>query len=537
MAKFDEEKFRALAAAAGYGKDEIEAEIKLEKAPSGAAVPNIVPISDGRETTAAFEKEAQAKGTELITSAKQEQEATLAAPPFDFMKALNSPVGYVTGAAAIAALTAGTGYAFGKARSGLSGINQRKIGQQPIDRTIDIPMDTVEKRNMSPFAQQFETTYGVPLADAERLTGGPITNPKDAAIVGGALKNQGGISVNNPYQTSSYTQAPVAPTAPAMPQANAPVAPADPFAPRPNPYMASSVDNPYMTPSVQTGVQTGNTTQAVQAVVAKELDKATGVAPTLATFNRDANGNIEYPKGMSPAARQGAEAFAQQYPDNAKALAAEGRFGILGAGSGDNNLFNSYGSDMMKRIRDEVNQGQMVGPYANYETKVNPAIKAISPETALGKELADLRASQTGGNFGPLGTPASIGGKKGGLIQGTNMVAKAVKAGGPAALLMSIADAANAATQGRYGEAAVRSADVATDYIPMIAQLKQGLSPRSVGEGSTLSAEQVQQVKNVNLLGSPYAQTEQAKKLREQEAYARKVGAGRGIAPPSAYMR
>jgi hypothetical protein len=521
MAKFDEEKFRALAKAAGYGDAEIEAEIKLEKAPAGAAVPNIVPIADGRDTTAAFEKEAQAKGAELITSAKEEKEKTLTEPPFDFVKAINSPVGYVTGAAAIAALTAGAGYAFGKAKSGLSGINQRKIGTIPeIDRNIDIPMDTIEKRNMSPFAQQFETTYGVPLADAERLTGGPITNPKDAAIIGGALKNQGSISVNSPYQTSPYTQAPtpVTPVTPSGPSAMAPA----PIAP---------------TLSVQESVQTGNTTQAVQAVVAKELDKATGVAPTLATFNRDANGNIQYPKGMSDAAKQGAEAFAQQYPDNAKALAAEGRFGILGAGSGDNNLFNSYGSDMMKRIRDEVNQGQMVGPYGNYEGKINPAIKAISPETALGKELADLRASQTGGNFGTLGTPASIGGKKGGLLTGANTVTKAIKAGGPAMLLMAVADAANAAQQGRYGEAAIRSADVATDYMPMISQLKQGLSPRSVGEGSTLSAEQVQQIKNVNLLGSPYAQTEQAKKLREQEAYARKVGAGRGVAPPSAYMR
>jgi hypothetical protein len=520
MAKFDEEKFRALATAAGYGKDEIEAEIKLEKAPVGAAVPNIVPIADGRETTAAFQAEAKTAGEELIKTGRQEREDTLAAPPFDFMKALNSPVGYVTGAAALGALATGAGYAFGKAKSGLSGINQRKIGSQPIDRTIDIPMDTIEKRNMSPFAQQFETTYGVPLADAERLTGGPITNPKDAAIIGGALKNQGGISVNSPYQTSPYTQAPT---------------PVTPITPNGPPAMAPAPIAPTL--SVQESVQTGNTTQAVQAVVAKELDKATGVAPTLATFNRDANGNIQYPKGMSNAAKQGAEAFAQQYPDNAKALAAEGRFGILGAGSGDNNLFNSYGSDMMKRIRDEVNQGQMVGPYGNYEGKINPAIKAISPETALGKELADLRASQTGGNFGPLGTPASIGGKKGGLLTGANTVTKAIKAGGPAMLLMGIADAANAAQQGRYGEAAIRSADVATDYMPMISQLKQGLSPRSVGEGSTLSAEQVQQIKNVNLLGSPYAQTEQAKKLREQEAYARKVGAGRGIAPPSAYMR
>jgi len=512
MAKFDEEKFRSLAKAAGYGDAEIEAEIKLEKAPSGAAVPNIVPIADGRETTAAFQAEAKTAGEDLIKSAKQEQESTLAAPPFDFMKAINSPVGYVTGAAALGALGTGVGYAFGKAKSGLSGINQRKIGQQPIDRTIDIPMDTVEKRNVSPFAQQFETTYGVPLSKAEALTGGPITNAKDAAIIGGALKNQGGISVNNPYQTSPYTQAPsaVAPTAPATPQATAPA----PIAP---------------TPSVQAGVETGNAAKAVQTVVAQELDKATGVAPTLATFNRDASGNIEYPKGMSPAAKQGAEAFAQQYPDHAKALAAEGRFGILGAGSGDNNLFNSYNSDMMKRIRNEVNQGQMVGPYANYETKVNPAIKGISPESAIGKDLAQLREAQIGGNYGPLGTPASIGGKKGGLLTGANTVTKAIKAGGPAMLLMSIADAAKAAQQGKYGEAAVRSADVATDYLPMISQLKQGFAPTEASAPG-VSKERIE---SSALLGSPYAQTEWAKTQRQKE----KAGAGRGIAPPSAYMR
>jgi hypothetical protein len=120
----------------------------------------------------------------------------------------------------------------------------------------------------------------------------------------------------------------------------------------------------------------------------------------------------------------------------------------------------------MKRIRDEVNQGQMVGPYANYETKVNPAIKGISPESAIGKDLAQLREAQIGGNYGPLGTPASIGGKKGGLIQGANMVAKAVKVGGPAALLMSIADAANAATQGNAGPLRESAFDVGLSAVP-----------------------------------------------------------------------
>ena len=65
MAKFDEEKFRASAKAAGYSDAEIDAELKTTAAPAGAAVPNIVSIADGRETTTAFEKEAQAKGEEI----------------------------------------------------------------------------------------------------------------------------------------------------------------------------------------------------------------------------------------------------------------------------------------------------------------------------------------------------------------------------------------------------------------------------------------------------------------------------------------
>lgn len=516
MAKFNEQKFRDSAKAAGYSDEEIDAELKSTSAPANAVAPNIVPIADGRETTAAYSAEAESKQNQLVQEATKEKEATLASPTFDWKSVANSPVGYVTGGAALGALASGVGYAFGKAKSSLSGINDRKIGVKPeIDKTIDIPMDTVEKRNVSPFAQQFETTYGVPLSTAEQLTGGPITNAKDAAIIGGALKNQGGISVNNPYQTSPYTQAPtpeaVAPTAPATQAATPTPAPVAP------------------TPSVQEGVQTGNTAKAVQNVVAQELDKATGVAPTIATFNRDANGNIQYPKGMSAAAKQGAEAFAQQYPDHAKALATEGRFGILGAGSGDNNLFNSYGSDMMKRIRDEVNQGQMVGPYGNYEAKVNPAIKGISPESAIGKDLAQLREAQIGGNYGTLGTPATIGGKKGGLITGPNTVPKALKAGGPAMLLMAMADAAKAAQQGNFGEAAVRGADVATDYLPMISQLKQGLAPTEAGAPGVSK----QTIENAYKLGSPYAQTEEAKKARLRE----KAGAGRGIAPPSAYMR
>lgn len=268
----------------------------------------------------------------------------------------------------------------------------------------------------------------------------------------------------------------------------------------------AEVGPPSTPPSVQAGVETGNSAKAVQAVVAQEIDKSAGMY-------RNAEGKMVYPEGMSPAARSGYEAFTKQYPDIAKTLETKGQFGILGAGSGDNNLFNSYDSDLMKRLRNEVNQGQMVGPYTNYEKVVNPAIKAISPETAIGKELAAL--PEKGGNFGRLGVPATIGGKKGGLITGPNDVPKIVKAGGPALLLMSMADAAKAATEGNMSPSKELGFDLAT-----------GAALAKLFGGPAAAA-------GAMAFGSKGLNPNEEKEL----AYLRKVGTGRGIAPPSAYKR
>jgi hypothetical protein len=59
----------------------------------------------------------------------------------------------------------------------------------------------------------------------------------------------------------------------------------------------------------------------------------------------------------------------------------------------------------------------------------------------------------------------------------------------------------------------------------------------NAGEGSTLTPQQRQYQQNAMLLGSPYAQSDFAKRKRQEEEYIRKIGAGRGIAPPSAYQR
>jgi hypothetical protein len=121
--------------------------------------------------------------------------------------------------------------------------------------------------------------------------------------------------------------------------------------------------------------------------------------------------------------------------------------------------------------------------------------------------------------------------------KGSGMGTKTTRVAGTIGALVAIPNLANAAQQGNYGGAALQAADIATDYLPFVGQIKQALSPSSAGEGSTLSPEQVRFQENSMLLGSPYAQTELAKKRRQALEYAAKVGGGRGLTPASAYQR
>jgi hypothetical protein len=89
---------------------------------------------------------------------------------------------------------------------------------------------------------------------------------------------------------------------------------------------------------------------------------------------------------------------------------------------------------------------------------------------------------------------------------------------------MAVTDLAKADTAGQRGMAGANLLE---------AILPPGFMMSGAGQGSST----VPSVDAAMLLGSPYAQTEIAKKRRQQEEYTRKVGAGRGIAPPSAYMR
>jgi hypothetical protein len=343
-------------------------------------------------------------------------------------------------------------YLYDKTASALNGIKNRMINKGPdVSSPSPIGQQPVTEKPKSSFAQQFETTYGVPLSKAEELTGGPITNPKDAAIVGGALKNQGGISVNNPYQLSPYTQPTTGPffnpVAPAAPQATAPVAPADPFAPRPNPYM---------TPSVQTGVQTGNATQAVQAVVAQELDNATGVAPT----------EKPAPKAKKPIDPSEVGLTKEQI-------------------SMKRYLESNYGGGEVG-AKTYAKVGEILGYTPAYEPGKGGGLK---PE-----ENALIKGYRKENIEGPK-------------VNLNKDMKRALKGGAGAAALMAIPGFADAAQRKDYG----RMVDIASDFVvpPFAGSSELGVS--------TLGNQQTQNVQSSALLGSPYAQTEWAKNQRLKE--------------------
>ena len=411
-------------------------------------------------------------------------------------------------------------YALDKASSALEGIKNRMINKNHnvVDvqsRTIvpeDIPEEwrgLYEKSQQNAASKAADAAARANPVPQNYTPGVPTVQPNAPVNPAGAFTQPSGYGATTSNIPSQLGQpniggGPIVPTAEV-----GPVAP---------------------TPSVQAGVESGNPAKAIQSVIAKEIDKSAGMY-------RNAEGKMVYPESMSPAARAGYESFTQQYPDIAKTLEAKGQFGILGGGSGDNSLKNTYDIELAKKIRNEVLSGKMVGPHGGeggfYNTTGTPAIKAIPPTTALGKEIAAL--PEKGGTHGDLGTPATIGGAKGGLLTGKNTVLKGLKAGGPAILLMAMADAAKAAES---KESMSRASKAIKDI---------GIAPESIlgGKGDELGRMGNAYVTagNPNYLRELKAQLDVETNPERRNVLLREFqkiggsGAGRGIAPPSAYLR
>lgn len=111
-----------------------------------------------------------------------------------------------------------------------------------------------------------------------------------------------------------------------------------------------------------------------------------------------------------------------------------------------------------------------------------------------------------------------------GITKKTSAGTKPVRVAGTLGALMAISDLAKAETAGQRGMAGANLLE---------AIMPPGFMMGGAGEGSGA----VPSADAAMLLGSPYAQSPLAVKRRQEQEYVRKVGAGRGIAPPSAYQR
>ena len=464
--------------------------------PPAKSVPP-VGIAGAPAIDAEMSSEFKEKKEDLKKDYEKEKEEITTTSPFTLPGFLSSPV--VTGAGLLAA-----GYAAGrygpqvaeKAKGAYKSIKERFMAS-PVEAPVRIePIGFESFADMTP-ATQAPNPLGqtnMTLEDIERLRAAQQKPPETPPAPGPIARTPLPTGAVNPAMFSSSPKAPV----PSIPPAPGPT---------------SGPNSPI--------------TKKVTDTVGDLLDKAdapkTGDAgPTVESFARDANGNIMWPEKMSPASRAGAEAFMKQYPNHAEALAQEGRFGILGAGAGDNNLYNAYGADLRRRLLAEVNQGQPVGPYGNYTGKVNPAIQALPPESSLGKELAEMRINQPkSANRGALGLSGAVMPDK--MTMGP-AASKALKAGGKAFLGVAIADAANAASKGDY----VGAAKIAGPALDPTGMLEAAINPESTARSLT-SVSPMMGI--LSQLFSTQAD-ERAKK-----AYAEKVGGGRGLAPASAYQR
>jgi hypothetical protein len=299
---------------------------------------------------------------------------------------------------------------------------------------------------------------------------------------------------------------PVPPTAPVA----APVAPPAPIS---TPITAAPIDAPAATPTAGPGSPvTSIINDTVKEMIQQTPDPVTGAAPTQPVAPpqelRTGTGKPAF-AGMGPAAalnKKGEPKFKPDYADI-------------------NQVPKDYAFVPNAQYIDTPRQNIGLPEYIKaYTDRPFP----LTNEQAIqeSKEINKLLGRATRAEAKAAGLPpAEI---TPGITKKTSAGTKPVRVAGTLGALIAIPDLAKAETAGQRGAAFTNLLE---------AVLPPGFTMSSAGEGSTLTPEQMQYQQNAMLLGSPYAQTEIAKKRRQALEYAAKVGAGRGLTPASAYPR
>jgi hypothetical protein len=476
MMAFDEAKFRAAAKAAGYSDKEIDAELGT---PAGAVSPQA--IASGPETAAKFDAEGEAKRAEIVQGFEESSKTDASQSPMTLPGVLTSPVALVTGATVLGALG---GYA---ARPVIKGIKERYMTKAPeIDRTIEIPtggfFDVAPDATLNPLGQPTAETIdkvqrAAQLAEANRQLG-----------IGG---NQ-----------------PVPPTAPVA----APVAPPEPIS---TPITAAPIDAPAATPTAGPGSPvTSIINDTVKEMIQQTPDPVTGAAPAqpvappqdlLTGTGKPAFAGMGQPVALN---KKGQPKFKPEYASVADV--PSGYAFVPGA-------------DKIDTLRQNLGQA----PYTEFFTKRD---FPLTNESAIeqSKEINRLLGKPTRAELIAAGLPPAV--NTPGITQLTNapkgsgMGTKTARVAGTLGALIAIPDLAKAETAGQQ---AMAGANLLEAVMP------PGFMMSGAGEGSGA----VPSFDQAMLLGSPYAQTEIAKKRRQALEYAAKVGGGRGLTPASAYPR
>ena len=388
----------------------------------------------------------------------------------------------------------------------------KQVAAQPLQAVEDLTHADVAnmvkaERNVTgkpnPLAASFEEKFKMPLAEAEQLSGGKITNPVDAEIVGNALTKGQGFSVNPMRGSVGNAPAGIPSAVNPINQFIPPAAPQPPAGAVAPEVVTPQAVAPQPPTTLKEAVETGGDVgKALKADVAGMVDEAVGVASPAEL--RTGTGKIAYAgQGPEPtiSKRTGEPQFKKEYASIADipkgyALVPQGQYiDPLRQDLGQIEYTKAFtGRDFPKTYEEAISTGK----------EINRSLGRATREEAKAAGLP----------YGEI-TP--------GIAKKTTENKKLVKIAGKAGLagaLVSIADLALADNAEQRANAGVNL---------LGAVLPPGMDINAAGAPGV----QQSQVSQAALLGSPYAQSEWAKTQRLRE----KAGAGRGIAPPSAYRR
>jgi len=493
---FDEAKFRAEAKAAGYSDKEIDAELK-GPAPAGAVPPSA--ISSGPDTAAKFQAEADTKRAAIVQGYEESSKKDASQSPMTMEGVLTSTPALVTGAALLGALTT---YAAPKV---YKGIKERYMTQAPeINRNIDIPtggfFDVPPNPNINPVNQP-EAQAVDKLRKAEELA---------------EANRQLGIGGNQPVApVGAVPPAPVAPAAPAF----------NPQAPIATPLSAAPMDAPAPTPTAGPGspvttIVTDTVKEMIQETPAQPMAQQP-VAPPQEL--RTGTGKPAF-AGMGPAAALNKKGQPKLLPEYADINAVPRDMAFV------------PGAQYIDPGRQDMGQPLFTKTYMaqDYPSTDEMARQQASEINRMLNKPTRAELKAAGLEPAP-NTP--------GITKKTSAGTKSVRVAGTLGALIAIPDLAKAETPGQRGMAGANLLE---------AVLPPGFTMSGAGEGSDMPPRAVDpRMANINMTnasmfaptandlfaGNPYAQSELAKRRRQEAEYTRKVGAGRGIAPPSAYPR